>query len=90
MTATTYPDFNHDTEAVEVAKQFNQNVRGKSILITGVNQKGIGFATAEAFVSAQYAPHKHVTNESGRHLNLRHVSSSLVALHPKSMKALVP
>lgn len=51
MTTTTHPEFNGKTEAVEVAKAFPDSIRGKSILITGVNRKGIGFATAQAFAS---------------------------------------
>lgn len=52
MTATTHPEFNEDTEGLEVAKAFGDQVKGKTILITGVNPKGIGFTTAEGFVRA--------------------------------------
>ncbi|OAL34744.1 hypothetical protein AYO20_05939 [Fonsecaea nubica] len=51
MTATTHPEYNKDTEALDVAKAFPEAIRGKTILITGVNRKGIGFATAQAFAS---------------------------------------
>lgn len=51
MTATTSSTFNADTEALEVALKFAGAIRGKTILVTGVNQGGIGFTTAEAFVS---------------------------------------
>jgi hypothetical protein len=50
MPATTYPSFNEKTEALEVASKFPDQIKGKTILITGVNLKGIGFTTAEAFV----------------------------------------
>ena len=50
MTATTYPEFNDSTEAVDVAKAFASQVSGKTVLVTGVNVKGIGYTTAEAFV----------------------------------------
>ena len=50
MTSTTHPEFNDKTEALEVAKAFPENVKGRNILITGVNKGGIGFATAEALV----------------------------------------
>lgn len=50
MTATTNPHFDENTEADEVAKAFASGVHGKTILITGVNLKGIGFAAAAAFV----------------------------------------
>ncbi|PWY75521.1 NAD(P)-binding protein [Aspergillus heteromorphus CBS 117.55] len=51
MPATTHPEFNDQTEALEVAKAFASSIHGKTILITGVNPGGIGFATAEAFAS---------------------------------------
>jgi hypothetical protein len=53
MTSTTYPDFNDKTEATEVVQAFAGSIRGKTILVTGVNLGGIGFMTAEALVSAQ-------------------------------------
>ncbi|KAI1412953.1 putative short-chain dehydrogenase [Hypoxylon sp. FL1857] len=51
MTATTHPEFGHDTEALEVARAFAERIRGKTILVTGANPKGIGFATLQAFAS---------------------------------------
>ena len=51
MQATTHSHFHHDTEATEVAEAFAEDIRGKTALVTGVNVKGIGFATAEALVS---------------------------------------
>jgi len=51
MTATTYPEFNSKTEALDVAERFAGQIQGKTILVTGVNQKGIGFTAAQAFVS---------------------------------------
>lgn len=50
MTKTTNSDFHADTEALEVAKVFPESIQGKTILVTGVNREGIGFATSEAFV----------------------------------------
>ena len=52
MTATTHPEFNDQTEALEVAKAFLESIRGKIVLVTGVNREGIGFTTAQAFVSS--------------------------------------
>ncbi len=52
MTATTNLEFNEKTEALEVAQAFAQSIRGKTILVTGVNREGIGFTTAQAFVSS--------------------------------------
>ena len=52
--AATHQEFNEKTEGIEVAKAFSERVRGKTILITGVNLKGIGFTTAEAFVSSLF------------------------------------
>lgn len=59
MTSTTFPPhndhtFNHHTEALVVAKSFAHRVLGRTILITGVNVKGIGFTTAEAFVRVPF------------------------------------
>ena len=51
MTATTHPEFNDQTEGLEVAKVFADGIRGKTVLVTGVNRGGIGFATSEALVS---------------------------------------
>lgn len=56
MTTTTHPEFNEKTEGLDVAKAFAGQVHGKTILVTGVNLKGIGFATAEAFVSTPNCP----------------------------------
>ena len=52
MTATTYAEFGSKTEALDVAKAFAESVGGKNILVTGVNRGGVGYTTAEAFVSS--------------------------------------
>lgn len=52
MTATTYPNFGENTEGLEVAKAFAESIRGRTVLVTGVNRKGVGFTTAQAFVSS--------------------------------------
>jgi hypothetical protein len=52
MTATTHSDWGANTEALDVAKAFADAIRGKTVLVTGVNRKGIGFTTAQAFVGA--------------------------------------
>ncbi|ETN47025.1 uncharacterized protein HMPREF1541_01215 [Cyphellophora europaea CBS 101466] len=51
MTATTHASFGENTEGLEVAKAFGENIRGKTILVTGVNRAGVGFTTAQAFAS---------------------------------------
>ncbi|GAM43874.1 hypothetical protein TCE0_060r19042 [Talaromyces pinophilus] len=51
MTATTHPEFNDKTEGLEVAQAFAEKIRGKTIVITGVNRNGIGYAAAESFAS---------------------------------------
>jgi hypothetical protein len=51
MTATSHPEFNDQTEGLEVAKAFAEVIRGKTVIVTGVNLAGIGFATSEAIVS---------------------------------------
>ena len=50
MTATTFSQFNGDTEGLEVAQAFSEQVSGKVVLVTGVNRGGIGYSTAEALV----------------------------------------
>lgn len=52
MTATTHPEFNDKTEGLQVAQAFADNIHGKTIVITGVNRNGIGYAVAESFVSS--------------------------------------
>lgn len=51
MTATTHSEFNDQTEALDVAKVFSEAIRGKTVIVTGVNRQGIGFSTSEALVS---------------------------------------
>ncbi|KAI8951524.1 putative short-chain dehydrogenase [Xylaria longipes] len=51
MLATTYPEFNENTEALDVAKSFSEGIRGKTVLVTGGNPEGIGFTTCQAFAS---------------------------------------
>jgi NAD(P)-dependent dehydrogenase (short-subunit alcohol dehydrogenase family) len=51
MTATTHPEYNSQTEALTVTAAFPDSIRGKTILVTGVNRNGIGYTTAEAFAS---------------------------------------
>ncbi|KAK5045353.1 hypothetical protein LTR84_009216 [Exophiala bonariae] len=51
MTATTNPNFGGETEGLEVAAAYADSIKGKTILITGVNQGGIGYSTAESFAS---------------------------------------
>lgn len=66
-----------------MAKAFSGAIRGKTVLVTGVNRGGIGFSTAEAFVSAKAKPPKvkmetkkgQVLIDFVRPLNLRPTSS---------------
>lgn len=51
MVSTTHSEFGAATEALEVARAFADEVRGKTVLITGVSRKGLGFTTAQAFAS---------------------------------------
>ncbi|KAL9054907.1 MAG: hypothetical protein Q9162_003848 [Coniocarpon cinnabarinum] len=51
MAHTTHSSFNRETEGLEVAKAFAGRIKGKTVLVTGVNPKGIGFSAAEAFAS---------------------------------------
>lgn len=49
--ATSHPEFSKETEGVDVAKAFPDGIRNKTIIVTGANRNGIGFATSHAFVS---------------------------------------
>uniref|UniRef100_A0A8H7KF29 Ketoreductase (KR) domain-containing protein n=1 Tax=Bionectria ochroleuca TaxID=29856 RepID=A0A8H7KF29_BIOOC len=51
MATMTHPEFNANTEGIEVAKAFADSVRGKTIIVSGVNRNGIGFTTAQALAS---------------------------------------
>jgi NAD(P)-dependent dehydrogenase (short-subunit alcohol dehydrogenase family) len=51
MTATTHADYGKETEAFTVAAAFPDSIKGRTIIITGANKQGIGYATAEAFAS---------------------------------------
>jgi hypothetical protein len=51
MATTSNPNYNAQTEALDVAKAFHEEIKGKIVIITGVNLTGIGFSAAEAFVS---------------------------------------
>ena len=51
MAATTRSEFDVKTEGLEVAKEFEAEIRGKTVLVTGVNRDGIGFSTSQAIVS---------------------------------------
>src|SRR5690242_1858298 len=57
MPSTTHPEFGHDTEGLEVAKAFADQIRGKTILVTGANSSGIAYTTLEAFVSINPSLH---------------------------------
>jgi hypothetical protein len=63
MAATSHPEFNEQTEGLEVSKAYAEGVRGKTVVITGVNRGGIGFSTAEAFVCTAYICFLHGFNE---------------------------
>lgn len=51
MTSTTHAEFDGKTEALAVAAAFGPLIKDRTVLITGVNKLGIGYATAEAFAS---------------------------------------
>ena len=51
MAALTHPEFDSTTEGLTVAAAFGPSIKGRTILITGVNKLGIGYTTAEAFAS---------------------------------------
>ncbi|KAF2748600.1 NAD(P)-binding protein [Sporormia fimetaria CBS 119925] len=47
----TRPEWNQETGGLEVAKAFNERVKGKTVLITGVSPESIGSSTAIAIAS---------------------------------------
>uniref|UniRef100_A0A0B7JZY5 Ketoreductase (KR) domain-containing protein n=1 Tax=Bionectria ochroleuca TaxID=29856 RepID=A0A0B7JZY5_BIOOC len=51
MPSVTHSHFNVETEGLEVAKAFADGIRGKTVIVTGGNRSGIGFATARSFAS---------------------------------------
>lgn len=51
MTSTTHQEFDKNTESTAVAAAFPDAIKGRTILITGVNKLGIGYSTAQAFAS---------------------------------------
>ncbi|CCC09561.1 hypothetical protein SMACR_03592 [Sordaria macrospora] len=51
---TSHPEFDEQTTGTEVASVFADQIRGRTILVTGVSPKGIGAATA--FACASQAP----------------------------------
>lgn len=58
MPSVTHPEFDSKTEARQVSKLFADRVEGKTILVTGVNRSGLGYAAADAFVRILYALHR--------------------------------
>src|ERR1700712_1892555 len=50
-TSTSNTDFGFKTEGLAVAAAFPSSIKARSILVTGVNRKGIGYTTAESFAS---------------------------------------
>ncbi|KAF2689156.1 NAD(P)-binding protein [Lentithecium fluviatile CBS 122367] len=52
MAATlSHPEWNQETGGLEVAKAFGDQIRGRSVLITGVSPEGIGSTTALSIAS---------------------------------------
>jgi NAD(P)-dependent dehydrogenase (short-subunit alcohol dehydrogenase family) len=51
MTSTTFTEFGLKTDGSVVAAAFTASIKGRTILITGVNKLGIGYATVQAFAS---------------------------------------
>ncbi|KIX02429.1 uncharacterized protein Z518_08370 [Rhinocladiella mackenziei CBS 650.93] len=79
MTSTTFADFGAKTEASTVASPFPASIKGRTILITGVNKRGVGYATALAIASQSPRTLIH----SGRsHAKLQECLDSLRPKHP--------
>ncbi|KAH8598930.1 hypothetical protein B0O99DRAFT_650173 [Bisporella sp. PMI_857] len=87
MTSTTHPEFKENTEAVDVAKAFADRIRGKTIIVTGVNRGGIGYTTAEAFAT-QSPAHLIITgrNESKLKESIDALKSSFPTVDIRPLK----
>jgi NAD(P)-dependent dehydrogenase (short-subunit alcohol dehydrogenase family) len=51
MTSTSHSEFGASTDGLNVAAAFPASIKGRSILITGINKLGLGYTAAEAFAS---------------------------------------
>lgn len=51
MPSTTYAEYVATTEGIHVAAAFADRIKGRTILITGVNKLGLGYTTAAALAS---------------------------------------
>ncbi|KAF4338915.1 double substrate-specificity short chain dehydrogenase reductase 2 [Fusarium beomiforme] len=80
MTATTFSQYTGETEGLEVAQAFPEQVSGKVVLVTGVNRGGIGYSTAEALAS-KGPSHLIITGRS--QTKLRECVDALKSLYPK-------
>lgn len=50
MASTTHSNFDANTEGIAVTAAFPDGVRGKNVIVTGVNVIGLGFSAAHAIV----------------------------------------
>jgi len=76
----SHPDFDSTTIATSVVEVFADNVRGKTVLITGWGPNNIGFVTARAAASVDVG----VLIISGRSSSkLDQVADTLLANTPK-------
>jgi NAD(P)-dependent dehydrogenase (short-subunit alcohol dehydrogenase family) len=79
MTSTTVADFGAKTEASAVASTFLASIKGRTILITGVNKLGVGYAIVQAL--APHSPRRIII--SGRsQAKLQECLDSLRLQHP--------
>ncbi|KAF7302645.1 Short-chain dehydrogenase/reductase family protein [Mycena chlorophos] len=62
----SFPTFTAKTTATEVAETFAEQIKGKTVLVTGTSINGLGFATARAF--AKYAGLVVITGRSSSKL----------------------
>ncbi|EXJ82480.1 hypothetical protein A1O3_06293 [Capronia epimyces CBS 606.96] len=51
MTCITHTEFDGKTEGVTVAEAYSGSIKDRTILVTGVNKRGIGFGIVQAFAS---------------------------------------
>ncbi|KAK1760254.1 hypothetical protein QBC47DRAFT_290421 [Echria macrotheca] len=84
---TSHPEFGERTPGTEVAKVFADQVRGKTILITGVSPKGIGAATALALASQSPAL---LILASRTQSKLDEVAAQIRTSHPSTRIETVP
>ncbi|KAK0625018.1 hypothetical protein B0T17DRAFT_491733 [Bombardia bombarda] len=83
---TSHPEFTEKTTGMTVAETFADQLRGKTVVITGVSPKGIGASTALAFASQ--APALLILASRTR-ARVEEVAADIHAKHPSTRVEIV-